>query len=73
MILPYLEHDDVFKRINFSVPWDDPQNASAFQTELNVYLNPRITEPKKKAGYARAIMPQTPACLAATLDGLRTM
>jgi prepilin-type processing-associated H-X9-DG protein len=52
LILPYLEQQDLFDRINFNIPWDDPRNAEAFRTELGVYKNPEIHLTRDAAGYA---------------------
>jgi prepilin-type processing-associated H-X9-DG protein len=52
IILPYLEFKDLSDRIDFGIPWDDPRNASAFQTTVNTYLFPTIREQKDPAGYA---------------------
>ena len=41
-ILPFLETGATYDRINFSLPWDDPRNASAFQTRISAYLNPKV-------------------------------
>ncbi|MBM4068933.1 MAG: DUF1559 domain-containing protein [Planctomycetes bacterium] len=40
MLLPYLEQDNVYKMINFSVGPDDPSNAAALSTRLEVFTCP---------------------------------
>ena len=52
MILPYTEQTDLYRRIDFSVAWNDQRNAPAFQTEIDVYLRPGVTPKKNAAGYA---------------------
>jgi prepilin-type processing-associated H-X9-DG protein len=52
MLLPSIEQEDVFEQINVAIPWDDPRNAAAFRTEINVYRNPGIAQRQNKAGYA---------------------
>jgi prepilin-type processing-associated H-X9-DG protein len=52
MILPYTEQKDLYDRIDLGIPWDDPRNASAFQTTVGFYLYPGIAEQKDSAGYA---------------------
>jgi prepilin-type processing-associated H-X9-DG protein len=52
MILPYLERKDLFDRIHFAIPWDDPHNAEAYRTEFYVYQIPGITNTKDANGYA---------------------
>ncbi len=52
MILPYMEDNGLHERIDYSIPWTDRRNASAFQTEIQVYLHYGIEEHKNAAGYA---------------------
>lgn len=53
LILPYLEQNALYERIDFAVPWDDPRNAPAFQTIIGHYSNPYPGVPKRDAaGYA---------------------
>ena len=47
-LLPYVEQVSLFERIDFSKPWDDPENREHFQHRIELYLNPRVT------GHARA-------------------
>jgi hypothetical protein len=42
MLLSFLNH----------VPWDDPQNRAALQTQIPVYLEPGVGELKDASGYA---------------------
>jgi hypothetical protein len=51
-ILPYIEHRNLYDRIDFGIPWDDPRNASAFQTTVSLYLYPGIAEKTGASGYA---------------------
>jgi prepilin-type processing-associated H-X9-DG protein len=51
-ILPYIEQEDLFKRIDLTVPWDHPRNAEAFQTRVQTYLRPGF--PDNGEGYAPA-------------------
>jgi prepilin-type processing-associated H-X9-DG protein len=51
-ILPYLDREDLYKRIDLSVPWDHPRNSEAFRTRVFGYLRPGI--PDSGAGYAPA-------------------
>jgi prepilin-type processing-associated H-X9-DG protein len=52
MILPYLEQSELYKRIDFSIPWNDPRNTPVFQTLIHPYLRPFVTPEKNAAGYA---------------------
>ncbi len=51
-ILPYLEEQDLFDRIDFAIPWDDPRYAQAFRTEVRRYQIPRLRDTKDAGGYA---------------------
>lgn len=52
-ILPFLEQNDLYQRIDFAVPWDDPRNALAFQTFVSAYRNPDPRSAQRDAaGYA---------------------
>jgi prepilin-type processing-associated H-X9-DG protein len=51
-ILPFIEQDALYKRIDLSVPWDHPRNADAFRTRVNPYLRPGL--PDNGEGYAPA-------------------
>lgn len=39
-LLPYLEYDDLFRRLDRSKPWDDPANAAVFATHLHQFQHP---------------------------------
>ncbi len=51
-ILPFVEQNDLHRRIDFRFPWTDVRNASAYQTKVPAYLNPGIEYSKDQAGYA---------------------
>ncbi len=42
MLLPYLESQDLYKRINRNLAWDHPENAEAFKTEIRDFQNPGV-------------------------------
>jgi prepilin-type processing-associated H-X9-DG protein len=52
MLLSFIERNDVYDRIDFAVPWDDPRNAPAFRTGVSVYQIPAIRDRVDAAGYA---------------------
>ncbi len=54
LLLPYLEQDALYRRIDLSVPWDDPQNAPAFKTRVEVFQIPVRYPTESPAGYALA-------------------
>jgi hypothetical protein len=41
-LLPYIEEDRIYKRINMEIPWNAPNNAQVFREEIQIYLNPRV-------------------------------
>jgi prepilin-type processing-associated H-X9-DG protein len=52
MILRYIEGDELYERIDFTIPWNDLRNAPVFQTEIPAYLRPGILAKKNADGYA---------------------
>jgi len=42
MLLPYVDGDAIFKKVDFTVPWNDARNAAAIQSEVSVFMNPAI-------------------------------
>jgi len=44
LILPYLDQRDLFETIDLSKPWDDPVNATAYETNMNIYQCPSVAE-----------------------------
>jgi prepilin-type processing-associated H-X9-DG protein len=47
-LLPFLEQDDLYRRINQKVPWADPDNAPALRQRVAAYLNPAVEEQQDK-------------------------
>lgn len=52
LILPYLDHESVFKQIDFQKSWDAPENRPPFQEEISVYLSPNTSQTRSREGYA---------------------
>jgi prepilin-type processing-associated H-X9-DG protein len=52
LILPIMEEQSLYKRINFDTSWNDHTNKPVFQTLIYAYLNPGIIVQKNDAGYA---------------------
>src|SRR5690606_34269614 len=42
LILPYLEEQELYELIDLTKPWDDPVNAQARETRVEVYLCPSM-------------------------------
>ena len=51
-LLPYVEQMEVYKQVDFNVPWNDPKNRVPMQTQVASYVSPGISEIKDAAGYA---------------------
>jgi hypothetical protein len=53
LLLPYLEEEPLYKRINLQVPWDHPDNAGPFHTVVVTYqIQAARAEGRNAAGYA---------------------
>lgn len=53
-LLPFIDQQDLYDRIDLEVPWDDARNRLAYQTPVSRYLNPRGYDeepPRDGAGY----------------------
>ncbi|MFO1007883.1 MAG: DUF1559 domain-containing protein [Planctomycetaceae bacterium] len=42
LILPFVEQQSLYQRIDLSKPWNDPANAEAFKTVVPVYMCPSL-------------------------------
>ena len=51
LLLPYLEHSNLYQQIDFSKPWNDPVNAAAFETSINIFQCPSSSIPKNHTTY----------------------
>ena len=51
LILPALDHAKVFKKIDFSKPWNDPANREVYETELEVFQCPHAKLGKNFTNY----------------------
>jgi prepilin-type N-terminal cleavage/methylation domain-containing protein len=49
-LLPYIEEDALHKKIDLSVPWNDPKNAEPMSKIIQVYLHP-MGDPQQVNGY----------------------
>jgi prepilin-type processing-associated H-X9-DG protein len=52
LILPYMEQEALYQRIDLRAPWNDARNLSAFQTPIPQYLQPGIDLVKNEFGDA---------------------
>ncbi|WP_278470511.1 DUF1559 domain-containing protein [Gimesia maris] len=51
-ILPYIKQAPLYNKVNFSRPWNHPQNHPLFKSEIDVYLNPAIEQTVSAEGLA---------------------
>jgi prepilin-type N-terminal cleavage/methylation domain-containing protein len=56
LILPYIEHDNLYKSIQLNLPITDPANDVARRTPVKTYLCPSDTGPKTET-YTTAAIP----------------
>lgn len=57
LILPYLEQQALYDRIDLSKPWDDPANKAAFETEISLYRCPSAGFPRGHTTYLAVVAP----------------
>jgi len=57
LILPYLEQESLYKKIDLSKPWNDPANATASATKLAVYICPEAVDTKNTTAYLAIVGP----------------
>ncbi len=46
LLLPYVEQDRLFNRIDLDRPWTDARNQDVFATDVPIYVNPAAAETK---------------------------
>src|SRR5690606_31743937 len=64
LLLPYLDQASLYERIDLSKPWDDPANAVAFETIIEVYQCPNLNPESNLTTYAAMVGPD--ACFLPT-------
>jgi len=83
LLLPYLEHDNIYKQVNFSEPWDSEANKKLFESipMPKIYEHPGKKDGKSKMTYYKVfysksgVTPQAgfvlgqPMSLAKMVDG----
>ena len=51
LLLPAIEQDNLYQRIDLRLPWNHPDNASACRAPVKTYLNP-LADPDEANGFA---------------------
>ncbi len=59
LILPYLEEQQLYKKIDLTKPWDDPANAEACKTVVPVKRCPIAPEPGNCTTYLAIVTPNS--------------
>jgi hypothetical protein len=57
LILPYLEHEALYRTIDLSKPWNDPANARALATSLPVFQCPESVKRPNMTTYLATTAP----------------
>ena len=57
LILPYLEQQSLYDKIDLTKPWDDPANKAAFETNLQIYRCPSANYPASYTAYLAVVAP----------------
>jgi len=61
LLLPYLEEEALYKKIDLTKPWDDPVNAAAFKTVVRAFECPSATfdTEMQRTTYLAVVSPQS--------------
>ena len=57
LILPYLEETALYETIDLSKPWDDPENADAFNARISAYQCPEAQDGTNQTAYLAIVAP----------------
>jgi len=59
LLLPYLDQQALYDKIDFSKPWDDPANAAVLAIALPVYRCPGADVPQNHTTYMAVVAPNS--------------
>ena len=60
LILPFMELDDLYKKIRLNEPWDSPHNREVLQrTTVAAFHCPSATNPESETSYVMVVGPNT--------------
>lgn len=59
LILPFIDQTPLYEKIDLSKPWDDPVNAEAYATRLDVYQCPSPELPAGHTTYLALVTPDS--------------
>jgi type II secretory pathway pseudopilin PulG len=57
LILPFMERQDLYEKIDLSKTWDDPANQAAFETSVPAYRCPSVVCPMTQTTYLAVVAP----------------
>lgn len=57
LILPFMEGDGVYKKLDLAKPWDDPANQAASEKPFPAYVCPSFESPPNHTTYLAVIAP----------------
>ena len=55
LLLPYLDEEAVYSKIDLTKPWDDPANAAACNTRLAIYQCPEVWSSTNRTTYLAVV------------------
>jgi hypothetical protein len=58
LLLPFLDEQALYEKIDLSKPWDDPANRAAFETHVSTYRCPSVACPATHTTYLAVVAPQ---------------
>lgn len=59
LILAHIDRRDLYARVDFSKPWDDPSNAQVFNASVHVYACPSNESPQNMTTYQAIVSPES--------------
>lgn len=77
LLLPFLDHLELYRAIDLSKPWDDPANRLAYESEVPEFCCPSAFAPEHFTGYLAVVdeetclQPEVPRLLSEIEDGTR--
>jgi prepilin-type processing-associated H-X9-DG protein len=57
LILPYLDRNDLYRKVDFTKPWDDPANREVYDEDLAIFYCPSAVLPAGQTTYVAVVAP----------------
>ena len=58
LVLPYMDQQELYESIDLSKSWDDPVNATAHATQLEIFQCPSVEDPGTQTTYFAVVTPK---------------